>query len=152
MLEDRYNKAKGYYSNAVEKQELANYCCEKGKYKQMVVLDYYCIFNLCRIIYSIEYTDTSSHKSLLGNFNKIYVHEKKLFDKTLGSFISTLEKQRGLCDYEANYPIDKDFALYLHEQTQIIADILISYIMKNYEAIFVYDNKNITEYEEDKEV
>lgn len=136
MLDDKIQIAIGYYKNAIQKQELAEYCINTGKYKQAIPLDYYYIFNLCRLIYSLEYTDISSHKTLLGNFNKTYIHEQKIFNRKYGSFLHTLEKQRGLCDYEANYPMDKDMALFLHEESKEFATYLLAYVNQKYKDEF----------------
>lgn len=131
MDEGMIKNAVGYYDLAIQKKELAEYCMGTGKYKQMLPLDYYYIFNLCRLIYSTEYADISKHKTLIGEFNKVYVHEKAAFPKEYGSFLNSLEKQRGLCDYEPNYSVDKDLALYLHEKADEFGKELIKYIKTN---------------------
>lgn len=122
----------GYYDNAKEKKELTDYCFNTGKYKLGIPNLYYYIFNLCRAIIATEYEDTSKHKTLLGNFNKTMIHERKVFDRSYGSLLSTLEKQRGLCDYEPNYKMDKEFALYLYEQGMLFGEELQNYINKEY--------------------
>ena len=128
MDEDRIKASAGYYDLALQNKELADYCMNSSRYKQAIPLDYYYIFNLCRLIYSVEYEDTSKHKTLLGEFNRIYVHEKKAIPSEYGSFLNSLEKQRGLCDYEANYSLDKDLAQYLHKKADEFGKILVEYI------------------------
>lgn len=139
-INEKIKKAKGYYINALEKRDMASFGYETKRYKQMVANDYYEIFNLCRVIYSIEEQNTSKHKTLLGNFNKVFVHERQEFDKAFGTFLHTLEKMRGLCDYEANYEIHKDFAIYLHEQTDNYSNLLLEYIAKHYPTIIQLGN------------
>ena len=114
------------------KKNQLNIVFETGKYKLAIPNLYYYIFNLCRAIISVEYEDTSKHKTLLGNFNKKIIHERKEFNKSYGSLLTTLEKQRGLCDYEPNYKMDKDFAIYLQEQSMLFGDELLDYINKHY--------------------
>ncbi len=120
---------------ALQKKELADYCMNSNRYKQAIPLDYYYIFNLCRLIYSAEYEDTSKHKTLLGEFNRIYVHEKAAFPGEYGSFLNSLEKQRGICDYEANYTLDYDLALYLHRKADDFGKILVDYIKNEFDEI-----------------
>lgn len=76
------------------------------------------------------------------------IHERKVFDRSYGSLLSTLEKQRGLCDYEPNYNMDKEFALYLYEQGMLFGEELQNYINEKY---LINDNKNIDEIDEDIE-
>ncbi len=129
MLEqDKKELARGYYEKAVDELNLVRFCEKSGKYNLLISRMYYYIFNLCRTIMVLEDEDTKSHKTLMGNFNRIMIHERGIFDKSYGSLLTTLEKQRGLCDYEANYRIDKDFALYLAEQGETMGEDLSQYI------------------------
>ena len=72
---------------------------------------------------------------MLGEFNRVYVHEKKIIPGEYGSFLNSLEKQRGLCDYEANYLLDKDLALYLHKKADEFGKILVEYIKSECDEI-----------------
>lgn len=126
-IKEQVLKANGYYKKAMEKKELVEYCIHKGFYNMSISESYYYIFNLCRAIMTLYGNDTKSHKTLIGNFNKIMIHEREIFNRSYGSLLTTLEKQRDMCDYESNYFIPKDFALYLYEQSNLFGQELINY-------------------------
>ncbi len=126
--DDKLKTAKGYYRNALEEFELVSFCFETKRFKLLIPRCYYSIFNLCRIIMVLELEDTRSHKVRISNFNKTVIHERKQFDSKYGSFLTTLEKYRGLCDYEANFNIDKDLAIELYNETLEFSEVLKDYI------------------------
>ncbi len=128
LTPEQKEKAISYYNNALEEYSLAEYCIKRKLYSRLMSRSYYYIFNLCRAIMVIEASDTRSHKVLISEFNRIIVHERTLFEKKYGSLLKNLERQRSLCDYEANYIIDKDLALLLYKDTLEFAEILKDYL------------------------
>ncbi len=128
LTSEKREKAISYYNNAIDEYSLVEYCIKNKLYNRLMSCCYYYIFNLCRAIMVIEASDTRSHKVLLAEFNRIIVHERGIFTRKYGSLLNTLERQRGLCDYEANYNIDKDLALLLYKDTLEFAKILKDYL------------------------
>ncbi len=128
LTPENKEKAIGYYHNALDEYSLVEYCSEKRMYNRLMSRCYYYIFNLCRAIMVMEASDTKSHKVLVGEFNRIIVHERGVFDKKYGSLLNTLERQRGLCDYESNYVMDKDFSILLYNETIEFGQVLRDHI------------------------
>lgn len=124
---NKLKTTEGYIHNADDSLETAQWCKSACKYNRMTSNMYYYLFNLCRALETLIYEDTKSHKALIGNFNKHFIHELGVFDSSVSGLIVTMENQRSLCDYESNYIMDKELALYLFEQSLKAGGELKSY-------------------------
>ena len=128
MDQEILNKCNIFIEKANEKLDLANYCYKTGKYNSMVSNCYFYIYNCCRAIYNlILHKDTNSHKVLIGDFNKIFVHEKNYFDNETGKILGLLQKQRSLCDYETTYILDKNIAIKCYNYSIELGEKLINF-------------------------
>jgi uncharacterized protein (UPF0332 family) len=72
---------------------------------------YYAIFY---VVLALAYLDdfvTKSHHKLMGQFNKKYIYQEKLFDKSLSKIYSTLILHRESSDYDLTAKPTKEHVL-----------------------------------------
>jgi uncharacterized protein (UPF0332 family) len=119
----------GYLEKAEERRITAEYSMNAHRYNMVISDTYYYLFNLCRAVMYEELSDTTvKHKTLVGNFNKMMIHERGIFPNELGKILNTLSRERNACDYEASYHVDKELAQYLYKNAILYGDMLKEYI------------------------
>lgn len=91
---------------------------------------YYAVFYLvCALSYLDDFV-SKSHHYLIGQFNKRYVHQNKIFDKSLVKIYSTLITNREFSDYNFTSKPTKEGVLKDIEDAKTFIDTVKPYILK----------------------
>ena len=61
---------------------------------------YYAVFKVVTAVQSLEQKKFRSHGQAIGDFNREYIHEKKLFPEKFGGELHKIMKLRHTSDYE----------------------------------------------------
>lgn len=61
---------------------------------------YYAVFHAITAIHAIDSTITRKHAQAIGEFNKTYINNKEIFDRTCGRKIKEIEDARNTSDYD----------------------------------------------------
>lgn len=91
---------------------------------------YYAVFY---IVSSLAYLDdfiNKSHHYLMGQFNKRYIHENKIFDKSLIKIYSELIRNREKSDYSFTYKLSKERVLNDIEKAKTFIDDVKPYVLQ----------------------
>lgn len=96
---------------------------------------YYAAFYVVSALSYLDNFVSSSHHYLAGQFNKKYIHEQKLFDKSLSKIYSTLIRNRETSDYNFTAKITKENVLKDLEDAKIFIEAVKPYILKRLEKL-----------------
>ncbi len=93
---------------------------------------YYAVFY---IVTALAYLDDfipliKSHHKLMGKFNKYYIHENKIFDKSLSKVYKSLILNRETADYSLVAKIEKETVVKSLESTEDFIKAVKSYILQ----------------------
>ncbi|MEW5820781.1 MAG: HEPN domain-containing protein [Cyanobacteriota bacterium] len=125
----------------LDKSELIKYSIEKADQALKTAYDnldkdlitannrvYYSVFYAVTALAYIDNYVTSSHKSLMGWFNKKYIYEDKAFDPVLSKIYSQLLRNRTRFDYNiAEFP-DKETVIDNYNKAKLFVNTLREYI------------------------
>jgi len=81
---------------------------------------YYAVFHAIRAILALDGVDFKSHSSVLGYFNKNYIHSD-ILDRSMGSAVVWASKARNDSDYN-------DFYTVMPEETKDNIDSALSFL------------------------
>ncbi|OGI00152.1 MAG: hypothetical protein A2Y25_00185 [Candidatus Melainabacteria bacterium GWF2_37_15] len=95
---------------------------------------YYTVFYTVLALGYLDGFVTSSHHSLMGWFNKNYIHINKVFDVSLSKIYSTLIRHREFFDYDVSENPVKEDVLKDLNSAKIFLESLRPYILKRIEA------------------
>ena len=68
---------------------------------------YYSVFNAILAVHALDGTETKSHKRVIGEFNRRYIHGG-VFPKEYGKEITKIEVIRHSSDYDSYYEADAE--------------------------------------------
>ncbi|HSA06867.1 MAG TPA: HEPN domain-containing protein [Candidatus Gastranaerophilales bacterium] len=91
---------------------------------------YYAVFY---IVLALSYLDnfiTKSHHKLMGQFNKKYVYQNRIFDKSLVQIYNTLIINRESSDYNLTYKQNKEEVLWGIESAKKFINTVKPYVIK----------------------
>jgi len=91
---------------------------------------YYAIFYIVSALAYLDDFQSKSHHFLMGQFNKRYIHEQKLFDKSLNKIYKTLIRNREASDYDFTYKLTKDNVLKDIEDAKMFIETVKPYILE----------------------
>jgi len=94
---------------------------------------YYAVFYIVSALAYLDDFQNKSHHYLMGQFNKRYIYEQKLFDKSLIKIYKTLIKNREFSDYDFTYKLTKENVLKDIEDAKIFIETIKPYILQRLE-------------------
>jgi len=94
---------------------------------------YYAVFYIVSALAYLDDFVSKSHHYLLGQFNKRYIYEQKLFDKSLIKIYKNLIENRESSDYDFTYKLTKENVLKDIEDAKIFIETIKSYILQRLE-------------------
>ena len=127
--------ALGFISEANNAFDNISYFYSKNKYRDVIDSAYYRIFYLCSAIFAIDGKDYkgSKNQTLIGDFNKEYIHTNKLFDFD-GGELTALFNMRNNAKYDMSFKIDKsdaDKAYSISSNLSIELEMYLNNILSN---------------------
>ncbi|MCL2223897.1 MAG: HEPN domain-containing protein [Defluviitaleaceae bacterium] len=103
------------------------------RYKAVNNRVYYAIFHSIRAILALDGVDFKSHSSVLGYFNKNYIHTN-ILDRSLGSAVVWASKARNDSDYNDFYTIIPEDVKSNIESARVLFSAVEEYIEKRLSA------------------
>jgi len=94
---------------------------------------YYAIFYVVSALAYLDDFVSKSHHYLQGQFNKRYIHEQKLFDKSLVKTYSILIANRESSDYNFTFKLTKEGVLKDIEAAKTFINTVKPYVLKRLE-------------------
>ncbi|OGI29292.1 MAG: hypothetical protein A2287_00600 [Candidatus Melainabacteria bacterium RIFOXYA12_FULL_32_12] len=94
---------------------------------------YYAIFYMVMALAYLDDFITKSHHKLMGQFNKRYIYQERVFDKSLIKIYSTLILNRELSDYDLTAKPIKEDVLKDIEDAKTFIDTVKPYILERLE-------------------
>lgn len=92
---------------------------------------YYAIFySVMTLAYSNDFK-TSKHASLMGWFNKVYIHENKIFDKEMFKIYQNAFTNRMDSDYSCFYETNIEDVKNNFQEAKIFIEKIKDYLIKN---------------------
>ncbi len=91
---------------------------------------YYAVFYIVMALAYLDDFITKSHHKLMGQFNKRYIYQEKVFDKTLAKIYKALIRNRELSDYDFTYKLTRENVLNNIEDAKIFVDRVKAYILE----------------------
>ncbi|MDD3013803.1 MAG: HEPN domain-containing protein [Candidatus Gastranaerophilales bacterium] len=91
---------------------------------------YYAVFYIVMALAYLDDFVTKSHHKLMGQFNKRYIYEQKVFDKYLIEIYTNLIKKRESADYDFTYKLTKDKVLKDIESAKTFINSVKPYVLK----------------------
>jgi len=91
---------------------------------------YYAVFYIVSALAYLDGFQSKSHHYLMGQFNKRYIHEQNLFDKSLTKTYSALIRDRESSDYDFTYKLTKEGVLADIEKAKTFIETVKPYILK----------------------
>lgn len=91
---------------------------------------YYAIFYMVMALAYLDDFVTKSHHKLMGQFNKIYIYQKKVFDKSLTKIYKTLILDRESSDYDFTYDLTRETVLKNIEDAKTFIETVKPYILE----------------------
>lgn len=90
---------------------------------------YYSIFYMVMALAYLDDFITKSHHKLMGEFNRRYIHQEKVFDKSLFKIYKVLIKNRELSDYDFTYKLEKESVLQNIEDARTFIEAVKPYVL-----------------------
>lgn len=91
---------------------------------------YYAVFYLVMALAYLDDSITKSHHKLMGQFNRIYIYQNKVFDKSLIKIYKALIRNRESSDYDLTYKLTKETVLKSIEDAKTFMETVKPYIME----------------------
>lgn len=91
---------------------------------------YYAIFYIVSTLAFINNFATAKHKQLLGWFNRKFIYEEKIFDKTIIDIYKDAYLKRQKSDYEKMFYANKEDVEELLEKAIFFVETVKEYILK----------------------
>jgi uncharacterized protein (UPF0332 family) len=88
---------------------------------------YYSCFHLVNALFYLygilnNNNKISSHRQLLFAFNKIFIHDEKIFDNSFHKILSDSYDRRADADYDVDVSFDKDSSIKAYNDAKIFID------------------------------
>ena len=96
---------------------------------------YYAIFYSVSALAYLDDFVSKSHHYLMGQFNKRYIHEFKVFDKSLNKIYKTLIRNKESSDYDFTSKLTKENVLKDFEDAKIFTETVKLYILQRLKDI-----------------
>jgi uncharacterized protein (UPF0332 family) len=91
---------------------------------------YYAVFYAVSALAYLDDFVTKSHHKLMGQFNKRYIHQEKIFNNSLSKIYSTLILNRESTDYDFTAKPVKEHVLKNIEAAKIFINTVKPYVLK----------------------
>lgn len=91
---------------------------------------YYAIFYIVSALAYLDDFVTKSHHFLMGQFNKRYIYDKKIFDKSIFKIYKALIRDRESSDYDFTYKLTKEGVLQDIEDAKVFIETVKPYILQ----------------------
>ncbi|MCL2223425.1 MAG: HEPN domain-containing protein [Defluviitaleaceae bacterium] len=137
MNEHKIFLAENWLSKAETRYQAAQVLLESKLYGDASTKLYYAIYSVLRAIFAIDNItakndrDIVKHPTLIGTFNKRYVHEEKLFPIEFSAYIKKVEALRVDVDYGDMIDITAEDIKPHMEYFQVFFNATSEYIRKN---------------------
>ncbi len=119
--------AKYRLETAKEDLKRAKKAFDEDDYKMALNRSYYAIFHALRAVNSLDGFDSSKHKGVISNFNKLHVKNGE-FPKDISKMISMAMDCRQKSDYEDFYVASKNDAKAQVDNAEHIIDLVEDYL------------------------
>ncbi|GEM_PF-908808 len=96
---------------------------------------YYAIFYIVCALAYLDSFISKKHHYLMGQFNKKYIHENKVFDKSLNKIYSTLIINRERSDYSFTFKPIKESVLKDIEDAKFFIETVKPYVLQKIKEI-----------------
>lgn len=121
--------------NSIEKSDMAIMDAESTiQNNQLLTAQNRIYYSVFYIVLALAYSDgfaTGKHHKLMGWFNKNYIYEKKVFDKTLNKIYQRVMYNREIFDYDIESFPQKEQTIKDLEDAKFFVNIVKNYILEN---------------------
>lgn len=97
------------FENAIRTLKEADELMKSDLYKGTINRTYYAVLYSVRAVMAFDGADFKRHKSIMGHFNKEYVH-KGMFPSVFGKLVGEIQKIREKNDYDDFFVASKEDA------------------------------------------
>ena len=123
-------------THARERLRAARELLKLRLYGDSVTRAYYAAFSAVTLLHYLAGNSYSSHRQVLGHFNKHYLHAG-IFDKKMGVELQDLLLKRQKADYDASVRFSHDSAEASLHSAEWICDEILSYCRATYPDLFL---------------
>jgi uncharacterized protein (UPF0332 family) len=122
-------------THATERLRAARELLKLGLYADSVTRAYYAAFSAVTLLHYLAGNSYSSHRQVLGQFNKQYIHSG-IFEKRIGVELQDLLLKRQKADYDASARFSDDGARDTLRSAEWICQEILTYCRKSYPSFF----------------
>lgn len=134
-LEPTAQGAQDLEAHSTERLRAARELLKLGLYTDSVTRAYYAAFSAVTLLHYLAGNSYSSHRQILGQFNKQFIHTG-IFKKEMGVELQDLLLKRQKADYDASARFSHQGAEETLRNAEWICEEILTYCRKTYPSFF----------------